>query len=329
MAISLPQQPWTEGMSFVVDETGLEYTYNGEVWVSEGQEIDLTHDHDDEYASKGELNEVKGDVESIQLELELLATTLESGTWVNIATPAVRPGEMWLAFADFNVQENQLVINNEDSTGKTHGWVNLHEGDYVEMLDRSDTKSRTVEHDYALFMVTGVDKGDGITTIELDLHSGKGDCAAGELFEVRVLDIAESELDMASLDARYVTRAGQQDIEQGRWWLRQKNAEGSWRSYIDIKADNTLGLYHVQNPTDDAHAVNRGWVNTELAKKADTHSHPYASSSHSHSHNHDSSYAPASHSHTVTMTSGTYSNPSLAKGEMYLNTNYKVVYVGL
>ena len=38
-------------MSFVVDETGLEYTYNGEVWVSEGQEIDLTHDHDDEYAT--------------------------------------------------------------------------------------------------------------------------------------------------------------------------------------------------------------------------------------------------------------------------------------
>ena len=28
-------------MSFVVDETGLEYTYNGEVWVSEGKEIDI------------------------------------------------------------------------------------------------------------------------------------------------------------------------------------------------------------------------------------------------------------------------------------------------
>ena len=41
MAVSLPPQPWTEGMSFVVDETGLEYTYNGEVWVSEGKEIDI------------------------------------------------------------------------------------------------------------------------------------------------------------------------------------------------------------------------------------------------------------------------------------------------
>ena len=329
MAISLPPQPWTEGDSFVVDETGLEYTFNGEVWVSEGQEIDLTHDHDDQYASKDDLSEVKGDIESLELELELLAITLESGTWRNIATPTVRPGEMWLAYPDFNVQENQLIINNEDSTGKTHGWVSLHEGDYLELLDRSDTKSRTVEHDYGLFMVTGVDKGDGLTTLELELHSGQGDCAEGELFEVRVLDIAESELDMASLDARYVGKSGQQDLEQGRWYLRQKNSEGQWRSYVDIKADGKLGLYHVANPSDDEHAVNRGYLNTELAKKADTHSHPYASSSHSHSHNHDSSYASASHSHTLTISSGTYSNPSLNKGEMYLNTNYKVVYVGL
>ena len=42
MAIKLPDQPWNEGDSFVVDETGLEYTYNGEVWVSEGKEIDLS-----------------------------------------------------------------------------------------------------------------------------------------------------------------------------------------------------------------------------------------------------------------------------------------------
>ena len=42
MAIKLPNQPWKEGDSFVVDETGLEYTYNGEVWVSEGKEIDLS-----------------------------------------------------------------------------------------------------------------------------------------------------------------------------------------------------------------------------------------------------------------------------------------------
>lgn len=292
-------------------------------------EHDTTHDHDDEYASKGELGEVKGDIESLELGLSLLATTLEAGVWLNTASPGVRPGQMWLAFPDLSVQQNQLIISNEDANGKTHGWVNLHEGDYVEMLDRSDTTAKTVENDYGLFMVTGVDKGNGITTIELELHSGQGEASADELFEVRVLNIADSELDMASLDARYMSKSGNQDIGDGRWYLRQQNAEGAWRSYIDIKADGKLGLYHVQNPGDDSHAVPRGYLNTELAKKADTHDHPYAPSNHSHSHNHDAAYAPASHSHNLVMQSGTSSNPTLSKGQMYLNTSLKVVYVGL
>ena len=63
MAIKLPDQPWNEGDSFVVDETGLEYTYNGEVWVSEGKEIDLSglaeedHAHDGTYSLEGHTHE--------------------------------------------------------------------------------------------------------------------------------------------------------------------------------------------------------------------------------------------------------------------------------
>ena len=41
MAVQLPPQPWDEGMSFTVDETGLEYVYNGEVWVSEGKPVEF------------------------------------------------------------------------------------------------------------------------------------------------------------------------------------------------------------------------------------------------------------------------------------------------
>ena len=33
MAIQLPEKPWSEGDSFIVEDTGLEYTFNGEVWV--------------------------------------------------------------------------------------------------------------------------------------------------------------------------------------------------------------------------------------------------------------------------------------------------------
>ena len=39
MSVKLPDQPWEEGMSFTVEETGLEYIFNGEVWLSEGTDI--------------------------------------------------------------------------------------------------------------------------------------------------------------------------------------------------------------------------------------------------------------------------------------------------
>lgn len=285
---------------------------------------DLTHDHDDEYASRGELSEVKGDIESLELGLELLATTLEAGVWINVASPGVRPGQMWLAFNDFTVQQNQLIISNEDANGKTHGWVNLHEGDYVEMLDRSETTERTVENDYGLFMVTSVDKGDGITTIELDLHSGQGQADADELFEVRVLNIAESELDMASLDARYLKNSGTQTVDSGRWLLKAPKSDGSGNySYIDITGNDEMGLYHVKYPENSVHAANMQYVDDEVGKIATEITNKSDST-----HDHNSSYAPKDHEHPNTMKTGTSTNPSLARGELYLNTNNKVVYVG-
>ncbi|MEL0249634.1 MAG: hypothetical protein VXA23_06580, partial [Actinomycetota bacterium] len=53
------------------------------------------HGHD-EYATKS-------DLESLEAELELLAKTLESGLWEVSDTPMVRPGQMHLAFDQFNV----------------------------------------------------------------------------------------------------------------------------------------------------------------------------------------------------------------------------------
>jgi hypothetical protein len=56
---------------------------------------------------------------------------------------------------------------------------------------------------------------------------------------------------------------------------------------------------------------------------SDTHTHSYASTSHTHN------YASSSHSHSTIFKNGTSTNPSLSKGEPYLNTSQKVVYVGL
>jgi len=63
-----------------------------------------------------------------------------------------------------------------------------------------------------------------------------------------------------------------------------------------------------------------------------SHTHNYASSSHSHNYassSHTHSYASSTHTHAVKFSSGTNTNPSLSRGEPYLNTSLKVVYVGL
>ena len=52
--IQLPEQPWTEGDDFTVDETGVRYVYDGEKWLSEsGEEADLSG-----FATKVQLEEV-------------------------------------------------------------------------------------------------------------------------------------------------------------------------------------------------------------------------------------------------------------------------------
>ena len=52
--IQLPEQPWTEGDDFTVDETGVRYVYDGEKWLSEsGEEADLSG-----FATKVHLEEV-------------------------------------------------------------------------------------------------------------------------------------------------------------------------------------------------------------------------------------------------------------------------------
>ncbi len=95
------------------------------------------------------------------------------------------------------------------------------------------------------------------------------------------------------------------------------------RGIADLNKNFFIKFFHL---SDD---VNIAELDARYAQKS--HSHNYASSSHSHSyastsHSHD--YATSSHSHSVIFRSGTSTNPSLSKGEPFLNTTYKVIYVG-
>jgi len=39
MSVQLPEKPWTKGMSFKVEATGIEYVYDGSRWLSDGVEL--------------------------------------------------------------------------------------------------------------------------------------------------------------------------------------------------------------------------------------------------------------------------------------------------
>ena len=191
MAIQLPPQPWTEGLSFVVDETGLEYTYNGEVWVSEGEPLDLSV-----YATKLQLEE-------LEVEVEALASTREAGVWTVATTPAVRPGEVHFATVSMTLADNEVYINNEDANGTVHNWGKLAVGDYLEVVQ--ETKSRSVA-DYGLFTIIDDLGGEGIRHLKLAQQSGGGSLEGSSDVYIKVFH-ANNDLDMAELDARYALKS--------------------------------------------------------------------------------------------------------------------------
>ena len=277
---------------------------------------------------QSQINTNQDRIVAIETELEALALTREVGEWelVSYLDFDVRgSGQFMMANPSLlSSESNSITVHGTDKNGINHGFGGVEVGDYVEVVQENQTRAAG---DYGLWRVIQVNG----SSFELSLEQSKGSFDANQTFIIRFFYVNEAELDMAGMDARYVTKSGQQDIGAGRWYLRQQNAEGAWRSYIDIKADGKLGLYHVQNPSDDAHAVNRGYLNTELAKKADTHSHPYASSTHTHSDvaSHSHNYASSTHTHAAApIRTGTSTPGNLATGELFYNTSAKILYVG-
>ena len=68
-----------------------------------------------------------------------------------------------------------------------------------------------------------------------------------------------------------VTKQGNQDLEPQNWRMRQPNAEGNYRTYVNIH-DGEMHLYHVADPTgaDDAWAATKGYADKHLPKTGGT-----------------------------------------------------------
>ena len=108
--------------------------------------------------------------------------------------------------------------------------------------------------------------------------------------------------------------------------LEQGQGRATTKSHFLVK------FFHLQDNIDLAELDARYAQKTHSHNYASSsHTHNYASSSHTHSYastNHTHDYSASNHTHSVIFRSGTTTNPSLSKGEPFLNTTYKVIYVG-
>ncbi len=155
----------------------------------------------------------KIELEELQVEVDALATTRDAGRWTVAASAGVRPGEVHFASNSMSTSDNLITVNNTDLDGKVHGWSDLEAGDFLEVVQETDSTSKSVGS-YGLFKVTADNGGTGIRSMELTLDQGSGDLATGSNVFIKVFH-ANNDLDLAALDDRYALKGHTHDTSGG------------------------------------------------------------------------------------------------------------------
>jgi hypothetical protein len=237
-------------------------------------------------------------INALETELEAVAETKSAGEWKLVSTIA-QAGDMSLSDNSLITANNVLTLHQTDLNGVSHGFSGVEVGDLVELLEEHELMTRNTG-DYGLYKVTGVN-GQAFT---LELQQGRGIAELNKRFYVKFFYLSE-DVNIAELDARYA----------------QKSHSHNYAS--TNHTHNYAPDTHTHNYAPDTHTHSSYASSNHTHSSVPSHSHNYASSSHSHD------YASSSHTHAVKFKSGTSTSPSLSKGEPYLNTSQKVVYVGL
>ena len=254
-------------------------------------EIQAIKEKDIELENQVNKNEDK--ISALNHELDAIAESRAGGEWV-LASDASTQGNMALGTQDLTGLDNRLYINVTDANGVVANMSTIQVGDYIEIVEEHDVLNRATQ-DYGLYKVT-VAYVDNY--FDLELQEGRGFADMGRRFFVKAFRMSEG-LEIAELDARYAMKV---------------------HSHDNYSLDSHKHSEYLTSLPSHTHSY-----------ASTSHTHNYASSSHSHSyastsHTHD--YSASNHTHPTIMRSGTTTNPSLSRGELFLNTTYKVIYVG-
>ena len=365
--INLPDKPWSVGDSFET-ERGLTYTFDGVRWLSDGELGSTAHDHpyvntnqdtnirptaDNPFITLNTRRFQEADGTPTTREFGLEINLDEGNTYKNQFSVGSRHGyalkvlggsgrETW--FGGKVTQKGGSLENNDardyiirknlnDAVEPLVGQIE-HNEDRINALETELDAIATNKEAGEWEMVSPLDfdvRGTGQMTLSTDdftasnntltlhqtdkngLSHGFSGVEVGDLVEVVQEHIARSTGDYGLYEVKSVNGMS--------FTLTLQQGKGT----ADLNTNFFVKFFHLSEGIDiaelDARYSTKGHTHS-YATVNHTHSQ-YAQSSHSHS-----DYASSSHSHSTIFRNGTTTNPSLSKGEPYLNTSQKVVYVG-
>lgn len=144
------------------------------------------------------------EINDIKVELEALAPTRELGHWtISLAIPE-EPEIGMVNFdpLDLSAESADMYIHAIDSDNKRHSFTTLETGDYIEAVGNSG---------FGLWITTAeVADHNGqadIKAFKLALVKSEGVLAVGDKVDIKAFHLADTEIDLAELDARYALKS--------------------------------------------------------------------------------------------------------------------------
>jgi len=157
----------------------------------------------------------------LQVELEALAPTLETGQWKYTTGFGVRPGEIKIGSDSYIVKDEIIFLSDVDLNGTTHGFSNVEVGTYLEFVED--------DNDYGLYQVTEKKIDIGIFEFRVNLIKGLGSPINGELIRVRAFEAGE--VDLEGMKIVDISDEDPDNPKDGNLWFDNNEEDMQLRVY--------------------------------------------------------------------------------------------------
>ena len=211
-------------------------------------------------------------VSTLQNKVEALEGTVIDGKWNAESRSNPREGGFDItsgglqSMGDWNA--DYLRVHKTDSTGKVFTFVEVSTGDYIRIGAPGSTavyKINEVVSGSLDWQAFGVELANSTGTPIPDLTYDFEFLPSFDPSAYATIEYVDAE------NAKYISKTGTQDLNSAVWKVRQPNADGNFRSFINIH-NGDMNLYNVVDPSGSGHekwAANKGYVDTQITTNVD------------------------------------------------------------